>query len=215
MIKKGQLESVAAAMTAIYSDKTSARLEASRALRRLSEHSPELVYPHFEFFVELLGHRNSIIRWNAIFTLGNLAPVEDGKLDRILDTYLAPIRGPHLIDAANTIKAAGAIARTKPHLADRIAAGILQVEDATYATPECLNVAIGCALESLEPLVSRTGSLADSTRTAIEQFVGRQLLNPRNATRQKAARLRKRLSGSFRVRAPRNARAAGTSGSAH
>lgn len=169
---------------AVSSDMGRVRLGAIKALRILSERTPDPIYPHFDFFARLLHHENSILRWNAMLILGNLAAVDgERRLERILDEYLAPIRGPHLIDAASAIRGATAIAAAKPHLAEKIASRILQVERANYATPECRNVAIGHAINSFErlfPMLAR--------RRAVQRFVSRQTGNPRNATRKKAER---------------------------
>jgi hypothetical protein len=139
-------------------------------------------------FAGLLRSENSILRWNAILIIGHLAPADtEGKIDRMLSEYLAPICGPSLIDAGNTIRGAAAIAAAKPGLADEIAASILRVEHATYATPECRNVALGHAINAfvrLLPLVSDT--------RPIHECVARQKDNARPATRKKAERLLRR-----------------------
>jgi hypothetical protein len=149
------------------------RLGASKMLRDLSERAPESIYPHFDFFVGLLG--------GTTLTLANLAAVDrEGRLDRIMDTYLAPISGPNMIDAA--------IAVAKPHLAPMIAGRILAVERASYATAECRNVAISHAIRAL-------GEFFDALddKRGVLRFVSRQTENPRPATRAKAERfLRKR-----------------------
>ena len=46
-----------------------------KVLRRVSEQRPDLVLPHFDVFVKLLRSDNSFLKWGAIITLGNLAPV--------------------------------------------------------------------------------------------------------------------------------------------
>lgn len=177
-------ELLEALLAAVSSDTARVKFGAIKALRILSERSPELIYPHFDFFASLLQNKNSILRWNAMLILGNLAAVdEDLRTERMIDEYLAPISGPHLIDAANTMRGATAIAAAKPHLADRIAGRILKVERANYATPECRNVAIGHAINSLErlfPILAR--------KRLVQLFVSRQIGNPRNATKKKAER---------------------------
>ncbi len=114
--------------------------------------------------------------------LGNLAPV-DGKrkLDQMIDEYLAPISGHRMIDAANTMRGAAVIALAKPYLADQIASRILKVERATYQTPECRNVAIGHAINSLGRLFPMVAK-----KRVIQLFVSRQVDNSRAATRRKA-----------------------------
>ena len=180
-----------AAVNAVASKRGTTRLAASKALRTMSEQAPESVYPHFDFLAGLLESENHILKWNATLTLANLATVDaEGKLDGILDAYLAPIPGPNMIDAANAIHGAADIALAKPHLARAIAGRILDVENAAYATPECRNVAIGHAVRALDRIFEIAGE-----RNAILRFVRRQADNPRPATRAKAETfLRKRSS---------------------
>jgi len=171
-----------ALMAAVSSGKAIVKLGAIKALRILSESSPDVLYPHFEFFAGLLHNENSILRWNSMLLFGNLAPV-DGKrrLDRMIDEYLAPISGRLMIDAANTMRGATAIAAAKPYLADQIASRILEVERATYQTPECRNVAIGHAIKCLDRLFPIVAN-----KRGIQLFVSRQMDNSRAATRRKA-----------------------------
>jgi hypothetical protein len=181
---RGKPELLDALLAAVCSDVAAVKLGAAKALRHLSESAPDLICPHFAFFASLLRNENSIVRWNAILLLGNLAAVDgERRLDRIINDYLSPISGPHLIDAANTIRGATAIGAAKPYLADAIAIQILKVERATYATPECRNVAIGHAIVSFDRLFPM---VAD--KRAVQLFASRQIDNSRTATRKKAER---------------------------
>lgn len=171
-----------AVMDALGSVTPRIRFSASKLLRLASEESPEGLYPHFDFFTRLLHDKNSILRWNAMLTLGNLAAADhQKKLDSILGEYLAPISGKSLIDAANTIRGAATIAQAKPYLADEIAKAILAVEEARYGTRECRNAAIGHAIKALDEFFP---SLRDHYR--VLSFVRRHAKNPRRATSNKA-----------------------------
>ena len=160
----------------------------SKALRVASKESPGLVYPHFARFVKLLSGDNTIQRWNAVWTIAWLAAADrDHRIEKILRRFVAPITGPELIGAANIIGAAAEIALAKPHLADPIARAILKVERASYATPECRNIAIGHAIASLDrfyPLIER--------KHKVMVFIERQLRNARPATRHKAEKFRRK-----------------------
>jgi len=160
----------------------------AKSLRLLSEQSPDRLYPHFELFFGLFEGDNTILRWGSTRILGNLAAVDrEGKLDAAFDRFFTPVLGREMIGAANVIAAAAQIALAKPQFADRISAEILKVERASYRTPECRNVAIGHALQSLDrffPHVTQPGPVIE--------FVQRQLTNPRPATRRKAERFLKR-----------------------
>jgi hypothetical protein len=165
-------------------DKARTRFGCLKVLRILSTKNPAVLYPEFDRFVALLDSDNSIFKWGASIIIGNLAAVDsEGRTDRILTRYLQPVTGPALITAANAVGGAGKIALAKPHLADRIASALLQVESSTYATPECRNVALGHALTALDLCFER---LRD--RKKVLALVERQLKNRRPAVRRKAAR---------------------------
>lgn len=179
---EGDPELLLAVMDALGSAFPRIRFAASKLLRLVSEKSPEALYSHFDSFVRLLHDKNSILRWNAMLTLGHLAAADhQKKLDGILGEYLAPVSGKNLIDAANTIHGAAAIARAKPYLADEIAKAILAVEQARHATRECRNVAIGHAINALEEFFP---SLREQHN--VLSFVRRQVKNSRRATSIKA-----------------------------
>jgi hypothetical protein len=171
-------------------DASEARVKygSSKALRLASRQSPASIYPHFNRFASLLAGDNTILRWNATRTLGYLAAADcDGQLEKIFARFFAPIRGHEMIGAANTIAAGADIALAQPRLADRISRELLKVETATYATPECRNVAAGHAIRAL----GRFFELL-RRRAPVLAFVRRQLNNPRQATRRHAERFLRR-----------------------
>ena len=177
-------------MAGVGSARGALKLGSSKALRVLSERTPELLYPHFDFFTALLEQDNLILKWNAILTLANLARVDKkARIEGILDRYLAAIEGPHLITAANTIRGAAVIGSAIPALIPRIIPAIMKVENAVYSTPECRNVAVGHALQALALLAPKTIDVR-----AIRLFAARQLGNPRPATSAKARRFLKSSS---------------------
>jgi hypothetical protein len=172
-----------------------AKFAAAKLLQVLSEESPAALYPYFDSLVALLVNDNSIIRWNGIPALGNMGGVDTGKkLDRILEQYLAPIAGPQMIDAANTIRGATAIALAKPYLADRIARAIRTVERAGYHKPECRNVALGHAILALKKcsaccMISALRNCLFADSSVIREMPRGQ----RRASLRKSARLAKEV----------------------
>ena len=167
---------------------------AAKALKMVSEQAPDLLYPRWDTLVRLLENDNAFLRWGSTQILGNLAAVDhEDRFEPMLGRFLAPISGKEMIGAANAIAAAASIALAKPHLADRIVKEILKVERATYATPECRNVAIGHAIKSLDTLLGLVRN-----RRAVLAFVTRQLDNPRAATSKKAGTFLKRWATSAR-----------------
>jgi len=168
-----------------------------KLLRIISERRPDILYPEIGRVFRLLDSENNIFKWGAIIIIGNLAAVDsDRKTDGILDRYLEPITGRVMITAANVIAGAGKIARARPHLADRIARAVLQVERANYQTEECRNVASGHAVESLDMFFERL-----KKPQPVLEFVKRQLNNRRNAVKKKAAKfLKKHAPGALTPR---------------
>ncbi len=165
------------------------RFGCAKVLRILSAERPDLLYPHFDFFVRLLDSENKIFQWEAAFVLSHLARVDvEDRFARVFGKYFSPISGPVMITAANVIQGGARIARAKPHLADRIGVEILKVSRARYQTVECRNVAIGHAILAL-------GEFFDLIRkpAPVIQFVRRQINNSRPATRKKAEQFLKRV----------------------
>jgi hypothetical protein len=171
--------------------KAPVRYGCAKVLRILSEKQPRVLYPYIDSFIALLDSDNSIMKWEAIHVIGNLAVVDGGKkIDGILGTYLAPIPGPVLVTAANVIGGAGKIASAKPHLADRVASEMLKVEHARYRTAECRNVALGQAIDSFDLFFEHI-----QDKQPVIGLIERQLANTRNNTRKKAEKvLKKRRS---------------------
>ncbi len=168
-----------------------------KVLRKISEQRPDLVYPYFDRYVELLDNPNSFLKWGAILTIGNLAAVDSaGRFEKIFRKYYAPISGPVMVTAANTIGASVKIIEAKPELAQRIARVILKVEKAEFEkrgepSPECRNVAIGQAIDAFDQVFDQIDN-----KPAVVRFVKRQLKNTRPPVVKKARAFLARHAGS-------------------
>lgn len=159
-----------------------------KILMIISENNPAILYPHFDFFTELLDHKSNIMKWGAIKIIANLTPVDsENKFDKIFDKYFAPIPGPVMITAANIIGSSAKIALAKPHLIQKIIKELLKVENAKYQTEECLNVSLGHFIVSVDKFFNRI----DDKKPVVE-LISKQLNNTRNATKKKAAQFLKK-----------------------
>lgn len=160
----------------------------SKALRILSEQGPDSLYSHFRVFAGLLESENTFLKWDAIRIVASLAAVDtEREFETVFRKYFQPVAGPMMITATHSIAGSGRIALARPLLSDRIATELLKVEGASYATAECLNVALGHAIGSFDRFF---GQLRRKKR--VLDFVRRQLDNPRPATRKKAERFLRR-----------------------
>jgi hypothetical protein len=182
-------DEIAGLIDALKVERRAVRFSYEKVLRLVSERRPELVYPHFDFFVSLLDSDNSFLKWGAIMTVANLTAVDaENKFEAIFDKYYAPIPGPAMITAANIIGSSAKIALAKPKLSRRIVREILKVEKGKYESkgapsPECRNVAIGHAIDSFEQFFEWIDDKA-----AVIAFVKRQLKNSRTSVVKKAER---------------------------
>ena len=97
------------------SPKAPTRFGCAKALRYVSEQRPDLLYPQFAFFTEMLDHPNQVFKWEAAMLLARLASVDDeDRFAAIFEKYFAPIPGPVMITAGTVIKGGAHIARATP-----------------------------------------------------------------------------------------------------
>ncbi|UCF98534.1 MAG: hypothetical protein JSV89_03125 [Spirochaetaceae bacterium] len=167
--------------------KANIKYGSEKVLRLVSERQPELLYPHFDRFVELMDGENKFLKWGGIMILSNLAAVDtDRRIEQIFERYFTAITGPVMVTAANIVGGAVKIARANPDLTDKIVAEILKVEKARYLmhgepSPECNNVVCGQAVGALAEIYDQV-----SDRKEVREFIDRQLHSSRPAVRKKA-----------------------------
>jgi len=101
----------------------------AKVLRSISEKHPEKLYPRFDFFVNLLDNNNKILNWVAIDIIGNLTKMDvDNKFDSISEEFFNFLTDQSMIMAVHTIDSFGKIAKTKPHLTEKITDNLLKIE---------------------------------------------------------------------------------------
>lgn len=159
----------------------------AKCLREISRIQPEKLYPTFDFFVELIGGKDTILKWNAIEVLSNLTEVDnDNKFNgKILNKYIFLLSDDSMVTAANTISALGKVALNKPRFRKKITGELVKVNSLPHSA-ECRNILAGKALDTFENYIDDI-----KYKNEIIQFAEKQLKNSRNATRNKAGKLLK------------------------
>ncbi len=186
---------IALLIDTIKTEKGSIKFGCEKTLRLVSEKHPELIYPYFDFFVELLDSENSFLKWGAILTIANLTAVDvNGKFAATFKKYYSFIKGPQIAAAGNVMGSSVRIAENLPELIDRIVAAILKVDGATYiykgeVSSECKNVAYQAAINAFYMLYDKA-----SSKNEIMDFVTRQLENPRAKASAAARKFIKKYS---------------------
>ncbi len=169
----------------VSSPKANIRYGCGNVLKLLSEENPEKIYPHIDFFIELLDSKYRILTWIAMAIIANLTEVDtDNKFDKIFDKYYSFLNDGYMVTVANVVAKSGQIAKAKPHLTDKITNVLLNVEKikkTPHLTSECRNVIIEHAITSFDMYYDQIRN-----KDEVLSFVKRQLNNSRNTAKRKA-----------------------------
>ena len=86
----------------ISSDKAAIKFKSLKVLMYLSEQQPEILYPKWDFFVNLLDNQNTFLRTGSAIMLANLTKVDkEKKFEKIFDRYYDLLEDKSMINAAN------------------------------------------------------------------------------------------------------------------
>jgi hypothetical protein len=100
-----------------------------RALLLVAEEPPELLYPHWHVFVELLGSDNTYFKLRGANVIAAIigADTED-RFEQIFDVYYDLLDDKSVITAAYIAGNSGPIAKAKPGLRSRITNRLLSID---------------------------------------------------------------------------------------
>lgn len=164
------------------------KFRSAKILKIISAKEPELLYPQWDSFIDLLDNDNSIILWNVLDVIANLTAVDvERKFDVIFEKYYQFLEEGSMVTAAHVVDNSAQIAINRPDLQDKITKKLLQV----YETPlgvECRDILSGKALMAF-------GNYFDAikNREEVLSFAQKQLNSKRNATRVKAEKFLKKF----------------------
>ena len=168
------------------SSKVAIRYGCAKVLMDLSKEHPEQLYPHIDFFVDLLDSEYRILVWNALAIIANLTKIDKGrKFDAVFDNYYSFIADEYMVTVANVVGHSGNIALAKPHLVEKITNELLKVEyisTTPHLTEECKRVIAEKTIKSFNLFFDK---IAQKDR--VISFVKRHLNSPRNTLRKTAA----------------------------
>ena len=126
------------------------RYNCSKVLNFISEKNPEVLYPKWDVFVELLMSDHTYWKLSVIPLLANLTRIDtEDKFDRIFDKYFSLLNDKSMIPAVWIAANSGKIARAKPDLQTRIT-NMLMTIDRTHHHPERRDLIKGSAIESFD-----------------------------------------------------------------
>lgn len=175
----------------ISSSKAAVRYGCAKVLMDLSDEHPEELYPHMDFFINLLDNKYRILTWNAMAIIANLTKVDkEKKFDAIFDKYYSFLDDEYMVTVANVVGHSGKIALAKPHLIQKITSELLKVENISttpHMTEECKRVIAEKAIEYFDLFFDRIDA-----KDKVISFAKRHLDSPRKTLKTEAENFLKR-----------------------
>ena len=134
--------------------KAGVRYGCSKVLMDLSEEYPEKLYPHFDFFVELLDSKYRILTWTALAIIANLTRVDSNKkFDAVFGKYYGFLDDDYMVTVANVVGNSEKIVQAKPYLIPEITWELLKVQNLSvtpHLTEECKRVIAQHAIKAFD-----------------------------------------------------------------
>ena len=105
------------------------------AVELLSEKNPEMLYPHWDFFADLLKSKNAYHRIIAVTTISNLTLIDiDEKFEDIFDEYFRLLDDKSVIVTRKLTIYVGRVTKAKPLLRVKIKDILLSIDDTQHST---------------------------------------------------------------------------------
>ena len=146
-------------MKGFFSLKPAVRYGCSSVLMDLSAKYPQEIYPHFDFFVQLLKSKYRILMWNPAAVIANVCVVDEAKkFDRIFDEYFALLDNEYIVTVANIVSNSGKIALSKTYLIQKITHRLFRIEELSitpHLTEECKLVIAEKAVDSFSQFFNK------------------------------------------------------------
>jgi len=169
----------------IHLDKGTQKFYCEKIIRKLSELSPELIYPYFNDVVQMVESDNKFVKWGGIITLTNLlSEDQEGRFRHVFDSFYNLIDSEVMITAVNIINNTWKIIKYYPDLETQITDKLLAIESNTYThngkvSSECKNIVLGAVINCFGTYFE-----ISERKEEILAFVKRQ----KNNTRKKVAK---------------------------
>jgi hypothetical protein len=113
--------------------KSAVRETCSKALMHMAEVWPEMLFPHWDYFMDLLASDNGFSKYVAVYVLSSLAVVEpDGRFEKSLDDFYRALDDESVMIASHLALVSGKIARAKPKLRSEITRRLFKIDQSHF-----------------------------------------------------------------------------------
>ena len=116
------------------SKKETIRFNSSKALHLISQQTPEVLYPLWDFFFKLIEGENTYWKCSGIPIIANLTRVDkEKKFERMFEKYFRLIDNERsFIPAAYLAKSSATIVRAKPNLETKITKRLMKIDETRH-----------------------------------------------------------------------------------
>jgi hypothetical protein len=95
----------------------------------VSEENPDILYSYWEFFENHLRSKNNYHKMSAVLIIANLTSVDkEKKFEKLFDEFYGYLKSKKTITSIYIVKSSGKIAKSKPHLMNKITKILLNIE---------------------------------------------------------------------------------------
>ena len=104
------------------------RESSSKAVLYLSEQHPEVLLPHWAYFVRLLKSDNGFSKYVAVHVIANLVTAGDeGRFEKSFNAFYRLLDDESVMVASHVAGVSGQIAHAKPRLQSKITQRLLSI----------------------------------------------------------------------------------------
>jgi len=158
-----------------------------KALLFISEERPELLYPHWDYFADMLDRENTHSKYIAIYLIASLTRADaENKFEKMFDRYYRLLDDKSVIPSAHVARNSGKIVKAKPELEAKITDELLSID----GTRHKLSHKELIKSEAIEAFNEYFGEAKDKKK--IMEFVKEQLESKSPKTRKNASEFLKR-----------------------
>ena len=163
------------------------RFNSSKALNLISETNPEVLYPEWDYFFDLLEGDNTYWKCSAIPLIANLARVDKKKKFEVLfEKYFDLMNDRSFIPAAYVARSAATIVKAKPKLQAEITEKLLGIDE-THHDPQRRDLVKSDIIEAFDEYFEKA-----ENKKQIIAFIKQQLNCDSPKTRKIAAKFLKK-----------------------
>jgi hypothetical protein len=126
------------------------RESSSKAVLYLSEQHPDVLLPHWAYFVKLLKCDNGFSKYVAVHVIANLVTAgDDGRFEKSFNIFYKLLDDESVMVASHVAGVSGQIARAKPRLQPKITQRLLGIAH-THFSAERQSLITSYAIPSLD-----------------------------------------------------------------